>query len=116
MGNTIAKALKLKHEPVAILWSDEKPDNAIQFREGQWGCVMWMFAMAAKGKTVISDRKTFGCFGEGVGLGFENQFENFPGWMPPDRNICLQRSEIFAVPFEMFSRNGYLAEAYGMLC
>lgn len=79
MESKIAKALKLKHEPVAILWDDKKPDNAVQFKEGRWGCVMWMLANATKGKTAVFDRKTFGCLGGGVGLGFGNQYLNFPG-------------------------------------
>ncbi|MEW6216039.1 MAG: DUF169 domain-containing protein, partial [Nitrospirota bacterium] len=75
----IAKTLKLKYEPVAILWSDEKPEDAAQFKEGKWGCVMWMLASAAKGKTVVFDRKSYGCWGGGVGLGFGNLYLFFPG-------------------------------------
>lgn len=51
----------------------------MQFQEGKWGCVMWFAAHAAKGKTAVADIKTFGCFGGGVGLGFGNQYKNFPG-------------------------------------
>jgi uncharacterized protein (DUF169 family) len=80
-GSTIARALRLKFEPVAILWSDTKPDGAIQFAKGRWGCVMWLFAQAARGRTAAADRETFGCFGGGTGLGFGNQFEHSPGGM-----------------------------------
>ena len=79
MESKVAEALGLKYEPVAIIWSDEKPEDAVQFKEGKWGCVMWMLALAAKGKTAVFDRKTFGCPGGGVGLGFGNQYENFIG-------------------------------------
>ena len=79
MESAIARAIQLKYQPVALLWSDEKPQGAMQFQEGKWGCVMWLAAHAAKGKTAVADIKTFGCFGGGVGLGFGNQYKNFPG-------------------------------------
>ena len=79
MESAIAKAIQLRYQPVALLWSNEKPQGAMQFQEGKWGCVMWLAAHAAKGKTAVADIKTFGCFGGGVGLGFGNQYKNFPG-------------------------------------
>jgi uncharacterized protein (DUF169 family) len=79
MESAIAKAIQLKYQPVALMWSNEKPADAMQFAEGKWGCVMWLAVHAAKGKTAVADKKTFGCFGGGVGLGFGNQYKNFPG-------------------------------------
>ena len=79
MESLIAKAIQLKYQPVALIWSNEKPADAMQFHEGKWGCVMWLAVHAAKGKTAVADIKTFGCFGGGVGLGFGNQYKNFPG-------------------------------------
>jgi uncharacterized protein (DUF169 family) len=79
MESSIAKAIQLKYQPVALMWSDEKPADTMQFSEGKWGCVMWLAVHAAKGKTAVADKKTFGCFGGGVGLGFGNQYKNFPG-------------------------------------
>ncbi len=79
MDSAIAKAMKLKFQPVALLWSDELPPDAMQFAEGKWGCVMWLVASAAKGRTAVCDRKTFGCQGGAVGVGFGNEYRNFAG-------------------------------------
>jgi len=79
MKSRIAEALRLKYHPVAILWTDKKPEGARQFKPGKWGCVMWLLAAAAKGKTAVFDQDTYGCWGGGVGLGFGNQYLKFPG-------------------------------------
>lgn len=79
MESNIAKSIKLQYHPVAIIHSDEKPENAISFKKGKWGCVLWMLSSAAKGKLCVFDRETYGCWGGGVGLGFGNQYHNFPG-------------------------------------
>lgn len=79
MESKIAAAINLRSNPVALLWADEKPAGAMQFKEGAWGCVMWLFANAARGRTAAADRRTFGCLGGGTGLGFGNQYVNWQG-------------------------------------
>ncbi len=79
MESSIAKAMALKYEPVAIILTDEKPKQARQFKEGSFSCVMFMLAAAVRGQTAVFDRKTFGCPGGGTGLGFGNQYKNMPG-------------------------------------
>lgn len=79
MESKIAKAIGLQFQPVALAWSNAKPAGAMQFSEGKWGCVMWLVVSAARGKPAAADKETFGCFGGGVGLGFGNQYKNFPG-------------------------------------
>ena len=79
MYSSVADAIGLKYEPLVVLFADEKPEKARQFKEGKWGCVMFMVAAVLKGETAVFDRSTFGCFGGGTGLGFGDQYENFPG-------------------------------------
>ncbi len=79
MASKIASALRLPLEPVALIWTNDKPQDAMEFTPGRWGCVMTLLAAAAKGKTAVVSRETFGCVGAGVGLGFDNQYGSFPG-------------------------------------
>jgi hypothetical protein len=40
LESRIAQAIETKHPPIALLWADEKPEGAMQFQEGKWGCIM----------------------------------------------------------------------------
>jgi uncharacterized protein (DUF169 family) len=80
MHSKIAEALGLKTHPVAITWADAAPEGVLQFKQGAWGCVVSLIAgVATKGKVAAFSRQTYGCWGGGVGLGFGNQYEAFPG-------------------------------------
>jgi uncharacterized protein (DUF169 family) len=79
MESKIANAIQMQYAPVVVVLTDERPKEALQFQEGSRGCVVAMLNAAAKGKTVVFTRETFGCPGGGVGLGFGNLYENFPG-------------------------------------
>src|SRR3974390_3253226 len=82
MESAIVKALKLETEPVALIFSDEKPEEAAQFKPGSSSCVIFMVASAARGKTAVFDRESYGCPGGGIGLGFGNAYLKFPGGLP----------------------------------
>jgi len=41
MKSEAASAIGLDLEPVAILFTDAKPEGAKQFKQGKWGCVMF---------------------------------------------------------------------------
>lgn len=80
MKSVIAEAIRLANQPVALIWADKEPDGAIRFKPQQWGCVVSFFAAAAtRGICGAFDNQTYGCWGGGVGLGFGNQYEKFPG-------------------------------------
>jgi uncharacterized protein (DUF169 family) len=62
--------LNLDLNPVAIIWSNDKPEKALQFKEGKFACAMHLVAQAAKGKTVVLDADTSGCFTAAAAFGF----------------------------------------------
>jgi len=78
MRSCIAEAIKLADSPVALLFSDERPENALQFKEGHWGCVMAMLNAAAGGRVAALDGKS-GCGGGHIGMGFCTSYAHTPG-------------------------------------
>jgi uncharacterized protein (DUF169 family) len=74
MESRIAQSLKLRLQPVAILFTDERPAGAAQFKAHRWGCVMSMLAAASRGWTAVFDRQTTGCLGGQTGLCFGNGY------------------------------------------
>ena len=75
MKSITAEKLRLDHEPVAILWSNTKPEGALQIKPHFQTCIMPFFAQVAmKGKTAVFDRETYGCPGARAGLGFGNGY------------------------------------------
>lgn len=74
MQSEIAQRLKLRYSPVAVLFTNEKPQGALEFKEGHWGCVAAMLTAAAKGRQAVFSRTTFGCEGGGIGLGLTQQY------------------------------------------
>ena len=76
MHSTLGEKLKFQYGPVAIWFTDKRPDNALQFPEGKWGCIIDLLMSSAEGNVSLFDKKTYGCVGGGVGLGFGDAFTN----------------------------------------
>jgi uncharacterized protein (DUF169 family) len=75
MKSITTEKLRLGHEPVAILWSNTKPEGALQIKPHGQSCIMPFFAQVAmKGKTAVFDRESYGCPGALAGLGFGNGY------------------------------------------
>ena len=79
MKSQLLDALQLQFKPVSLLWQDEKPEKALEFKEGKWGCRMFHLVTAAKGRVAAISRSSYGCPGGGVGMGLGNCYEQFPG-------------------------------------
>jgi uncharacterized protein (DUF169 family) len=80
MNSQLIKALNLRMQPVAILLTDNKPENGLHFKEGSMGgCVaVLLVAASKKNRLAYFDRKSFGCPGGGTGLGFGDRYGEFP--------------------------------------
>ena len=75
MKSKLVEAIALSSSPIAVILTDSRPEAALQFKEGSWGCVAASMLAVSKGKTAVFDRRSYGCPGGGVGLGFGNAYE-----------------------------------------
>jgi hypothetical protein len=81
MDSAIVRHLEPELEPVAVVQSDVIPDNAlfmvptpreeaVQFREGRFRCILHLFAEASRrGKITGGSRETIVCSGARSALG-----------------------------------------------
>lgn len=70
MKSKIAELLKCNRVPVALIRTNQKPENALMFKEGTKGCIMAFLNAASKGKTAVLSEATVGCPGGKSGTGF----------------------------------------------
>ncbi len=81
MSNSILfQELKMKYLPVAIILTDDLPQEAVQLRPSKeaHGCSLTALRAAAKGETVYLSIETPGCPGMKSGMGFADS-TNIPG-------------------------------------
>lgn len=105
MQSKIAAALHMKTEPVAVYRTAVRPEGALMFKPGVWGCVIAMLGAAAKGRTAAFDRETVVCRGGRVGLGFEK-------FAPGAIEYFLSTGETGGKPGEHYKASPELARAY----
>jgi hypothetical protein len=75
MKSAVVEHLEPEFEPVAVVWSDEIPDEVLQFKEGRFGCILHLFAEASrKGRAAGGSRDTVVCSGGRAALGFGIDF------------------------------------------
>lgn len=80
MKSIIVEKLKPDFKVVAIVTSNEKPENALSLVPGRYACIMPFFAQVAKnGKTAVFTRETYGCPGAKAGLGFGTAYDEAMG-------------------------------------
>ena len=76
MDSAIVRALKPEFEPVAVVWSDTIPDDAVQFKKGRFGCILYLFAEAARrGKVAGGNKETITCNGGRAAMGLGVDFD-----------------------------------------
>jgi hypothetical protein len=75
MDSAIVRNLRPEFEPVAVVWSDSLPPDVVQFKEGKFGCTLYLFAQASRrGKIAGGSRKTIACDGGRAALGLDPSF------------------------------------------
>ncbi len=92
MRSPLAETLGLEYEPLAMLFSDQRPDGALGFAEGGRGCVVSLFVAAARTRRVAAfSRTTCGCPGASTGLCFGKGAASIPGGL--DHFLSTGRGE-----------------------
>jgi len=76
MESVIVNNLRPEFEPVAVGWSNTIPDDAFQYKKGKFGCILYLFAEAARcGKVAGGNRETIPCNGGRAALGLGVDFD-----------------------------------------
>lgn len=76
MESAIVRNLRPEFEPVAVVWSDTIPGDAFQFKNGKFGCTLYLFAEATRrGKIAGGSRDSITCTGGRAALGFGTDFD-----------------------------------------
>jgi len=76
MESVIVRNLQPEFAPVAVVWSNTIPDDALQFKKDKFGCILYLFAEAARrGKVAGGNRESITCNGGRAALGLGVDFD-----------------------------------------
>jgi hypothetical protein len=76
MESVIVKNLIPEFAPVTVVWSNTIPDDALQFKKGKFGCILYLFAEASRrGKVAGGNRETITCNGGRAAMGLGVDFD-----------------------------------------
>ena len=76
MESIIAQNLQPEFAPVAVVWSNTIPDDALQFKKDKFGCILYLFAEASRrGKVAGGNRESIACSGGRAALGLGVDFD-----------------------------------------
>ena len=76
MESAIVRHLQPEFAPVAVVWSDAIPDDALQFKKGRFGCILYLFAEASRrGRVAGGSRASITCNGGCAALGLGVDFD-----------------------------------------
>lgn len=67
MNSNIASRLRLRPQPLVMLFADEKPSGALEHDEKQFGCVISLLDAAMAGRVVVLGRESQECMLQGIG-------------------------------------------------
>ncbi len=81
MESRLARELKLRYTPVAVIYTDTKPGGALEPDSKGWSCVIAMVTAALKGSTVALSKKSIRCPGGKTGMGFGNSYRGREDFM-----------------------------------
>jgi hypothetical protein len=71
MKSAVVEHLEPEFAPVAVVWSDEIPEKALEFKEGRFGCILHLFSEASRrGRVTCGSRDTVVCPGGRAAFGF----------------------------------------------
>ena len=76
MESAIVRNLQPEFAPVAVVWSNTIPGDALQFKKDKFGCILYLFAEAARrGKVAGGNRESITCNGGRAALGLGVDFD-----------------------------------------